>query len=181
MKSCGCGRATAGMGSCTICRGTIERGFCGADFSELVKRPDGNWECGKCGQIYYSHPPTLQGVGAAPPRPPEKHDRPEIEEETRPLDLSPLLSGEGEGEGNEKPHEEEEAMRGKGSGEKQKRKYTRRAKKELGEHIATVQQTPQAEVDSLESLMESYLARRAEMNELRGRILAALQESLKLT
>ncbi len=53
MSVCGCGRGTTGT-MCTICKGTIERGFCGADFKPLTQREDGNWECEFCHQIYYA-------------------------------------------------------------------------------------------------------------------------------
>ncbi len=58
MSTCGCGRATTGTSVCTICKGTIERGFCGTDFKDLVKRTDGNWVCLACHQVYYAAIPA---------------------------------------------------------------------------------------------------------------------------
>ncbi|MDA8170287.1 MAG: hypothetical protein M0Z48_00460 [Nitrospiraceae bacterium] len=78
MKVCGCGRETmVGNGNCVICRGTIERGFCGSCFGPLSPKEDGNWECATCQQVYYAAMPEAR-EDAAP-------EGDEIEEETRPF------------------------------------------------------------------------------------------------
>ncbi len=152
MSACGCGRATvAANGNCVICRGTVERGFCGTCLRELERRADGNWECPECHQVYYVAAPAAAAAEA-------KED---IEEETRPF--NPEYTEE------EKTQEENDMP-------KPKRKYTRRPKEEApAPPIIGAEPTE----ESLTDLMQDYVEASKMLAALRGRIKAKLDEVVK--
>ena len=157
--ACGCGGVTsAKTGQCAICAGATERGFCPDCFNDLHhNEAERSMDCWICKKSYY----LAAGQVIRP------HPSPAADEER---DGGPATTAENV----QTQNIGEDAM--KGLRKKPKRKYTRRAKTELGEHVAPIPAIqPVDEPDAVEALMEEYVAICKRTDELRCLIREALK------